>query len=81
MGSLYDEVQSHANKKRPNQLDAVIETLKGDDLNDFISLLNDESVSAMLLSRVLDKRGIRLNRHVIYDYRKSSFRYTTGETK
>lgn len=81
MGDLFDELQREKVTKRKTQLDAVIEALSPDDLKDFLLLLEDESVPAAALCRVMVRRGHKLNRHAVLDYRHGTFRYEIGKTK
>jgi hypothetical protein len=77
MGQLFDETLAEQQKpKRKTQLDVIVESLDKDDLKDFIVLLADESVSATALARVLTKRGFKIHRQAINDYRNNKFRYT-----
>lgn len=76
MGNLRDELIAEQQRpKRRTQLDIVVEGLSGDDLQDFVALLEDESVSATALARVLQKRGYKIHRQSINDYRRGTFRY------
>lgn len=75
MGDLFDEVLREQTPRRKNQLDVIIESLNSDDLRDFLALLEDKSVSATALTRVMQKRGFSLHRHAIMDYRNGAFRY------
>jgi hypothetical protein len=77
MGELFNELLAEQQKpKKKTQLDVVVESLSGDDLRDFIQLLEDENVSSTALVRVLTKRGFRIHRQGIHDYRRGTFRYT-----
>lgn len=78
MGTLREELFAEQQKpKRRTQLDVVVEGLIGDDLADLIAMLDDESVSATALARVLQKRGFKVHRQSINDYRRGTFRYTS----
>jgi len=77
MGGLFEETLAEQQKpKRKTQLDVIVESLTGDDLQDFVELIADETVSATALVRVLNKRGFKIHRQAINEYRRGSFRYT-----
>jgi hypothetical protein len=75
MGNLFREVELESTVKRVTQLEVIVSKLTGEDRNDFIDLLNDSSVSASALARVMQRRGYTINRHSIMDYRNKSFRF------
>jgi hypothetical protein len=76
MGILFEETLSEQQQpKRKTQLDVIVESLTGEDLQDFITLIGDDTISATAIARVMQKHGHKLHRHAITEYRRGSFRY------
>jgi hypothetical protein len=69
--SLSNEIQQEQVACKRNQIELVIDQLSGDDLTDFINALNDDLIPAAILSRVLARRNIRLDKRRISDYRNN----------
>jgi hypothetical protein len=68
---LLDEIEHERSVSKRNQIELVIDQLEGDDLKDFINALNDDSIPASVLSRVMARRNIKLNLKRISEYRNN----------
>ena len=69
--SLVNEIKQEQIARKRNQIELVIDQLSGDDLTDFINALNDDLIPAAVLSRVLARRNIKLDKRRISDYRNN----------
>lgn len=78
MGSLNSEIQTEIRQARqPNKprLQEIADALDGDDRADFIAALNDKTVSAYALAKVLNRRGFRVSNSLITIYRRGALSY------
>ena len=69
--SLVNEIKQEQIARKRNQIELVIDQLSGDDLTDFINALNDDLIPAAVLSRVLARRNIKLDKRRISEYRNN----------
>lgn len=78
MGSLQSEIQTEirqARKPAKPRLQEIADGLDGDDRADFIAALNDKTVSAYALAKVLNRRGFRVSNSLITIYRRGALSY------
>jgi len=74
---LADEIASSVTR-RGSEIDRVIAELEGDDLRDFVSALNDPTVSPSAISKALSNRGLLLDQRRISAYRNNGGRVRYG---
>lgn len=76
MGQLGSELQSETeNKGITFRLQNVADQLCDDDRKDFVEALQDKTISAGTLSRVLKRRGIVVSPSLISIYRRGGLSY------
>lgn len=66
---LRDEIASERPKRRKNRIEQIAERLDDDDRVAFMHALNDPTVSAISIIRVLARRGIKLSESSVSTYR------------
>jgi len=69
--SLSDELDKELSALRRNQIERVIDSLEGKDLEAFIDALNNQNVPSVALSRALGNRDIQLDARRISEYRNN----------
>lgn len=76
MAGLADEIRSEPAKSggvKRRRLWQIADTLDAEDRKAFVAAVNDSSVPAASLRRVLAKRGINLSESVISNYRNGVY--------
>jgi len=74
MAGLADEIRNEPSKrKRRNSIDFVLEKLDAKDRQALIDALNDRSISAISIFRVLQARGMPISESVISNYRRGLY--------
>ena len=68
---LIDEIEQEQVASKRNQIELVIDQLSGDDVADFVNALNDDLIPSAVLSRVLARRNIKLDKRRISEYRNN----------
>ena len=69
MGKFLEEIKSSASG-RPSVLDQIVADLPKQDATDLQAALADPTISAMQITRALNKRGYKLSSSVIYRHRE-----------
>jgi hypothetical protein len=66
---LRDEIANERPKRRKNRIEQIAARLNDDDRVAFIDALNDPSITAVAIIRVLARRGIKLSESSVSTYR------------
>ena len=71
MGKLLDEIKQTTIRvgKPPRKIDLVLEQLNTQDRADLLEAINDHSISASVISRVLHNKGFEVTRGAVQRYR------------
>jgi hypothetical protein len=69
MGKFLEEIKSSVNG-RPSVLDQILADLPKQDATDLQEALADPTISAMQITRALNKRGYKISSSVIYRIRE-----------
>jgi hypothetical protein len=69
MGKFLEEIKSSASG-RPSVLDQILADLPKQDATDLQEALADPTISAMQITRALNKRGYKISSSVIYRIRE-----------
>ena len=69
MGKFLEEIKSSVNG-RPSVLDQIVADLPKQDATDLQEALADPTISAMQITRALNKRGYKISSSVIYRVRE-----------
>jgi hypothetical protein len=71
MGKLLDEIKDTSVRvgKPPRKIDLVLEQLNKQDRADLLEAINDHSISASVISRVLSNKGFQISRGAVQRYR------------
>jgi len=69
MGKFLEEIKSSVNG-RPSVLDQILADLPKQDAADLQEALADPTISAMQITRALNKRGYKISSSVIYRHRE-----------
>jgi hypothetical protein len=69
MGKFLEEIKSSVNG-RPSVLDQIVADLPKQDATDLQEALADPTISAMQITRALNKRGYKISSSVIYRIRE-----------
>lgn len=82
MGELLSEIKSEKSKLgKKSRLAEIIEQLPKDQRKDFISALDDHTISASKIVKVLERRGIKLTVEIISRYRRGALRTNLHEVQ
>ena len=71
MGKLLEEIKDTSVRvgKPPRKIDLVLEQLNKQDRADLLEAINDHSISASVISRVLFNKGFQISRGAVQRYR------------
>ena len=71
MGKLLEEIKDTSVRvgKPPRKIDLVLEQLNKQDRADLLEAINDHSISASVISRVLSSKGFQISRGAVQRYR------------
>lgn len=74
MAGLADEIRNEpSRRKRRNSIHIVLEKLDDKDRQALIDALNDHSISAISIFRVMQARGLPIGESVISNYRRGLY--------
>lgn len=74
MAGLADEIQREPNRrKKRNSIQAVLAKLDAKDQQALRDALDDESVAAIQIARVMKARGLPISESVISNYRRGVY--------
>jgi len=74
MPGLADEIHKQpSRRKRRNRITEVLDQLDAADRQALIDALNDHTISAIAIFRVLQARGLQMSESVISNYRRGVY--------
>lgn len=74
MTGLADEIRNQPpRRRRRNQIDVVLDQLDKGDKQALIDALNDHTISAIAILRVLQARGLHISESTISNYRRGLY--------